>query len=270
MRKPMNASENQLGLIVQAEDTAYADVAESLAKHLQVAYAEKASDTDSFALVLRYGANGLSLMGNGQVLRGDFTQMLPRLRKNNLSGELLIKAAKIKGKSIGLTVIDATAGMGEDSLLLAAAGFTVELYEYNPVIAALLHDTLLRAKEHPQLKEIVGRMHLQEANSVEALSLLSSPPDIVFLDPMFPARQKSALIKKKFQLLHFLEQPCDEENELLCAAMQARPQKIVIKRPKNASFLAGRKPSYSLDGSTIRYDCLVLTREESCDADGIK
>ena len=41
--------------------------------------------------------------------------------------------------------VDATAGLGEDSLLLAAAGFEVTLCEADPVIAVLLEDALTRA-----------------------------------------------------------------------------------------------------------------------------
>ena len=78
---------------------------------------------------------------------------------------------------------------------------------------------------------------------------------------MFPERQKSALIKKKFQLIHRLEKPCGNEEELLDAAVELCPRKIVIKRPAKGAFLAGRKPDYSLDGKAIRYDCFVFAKE---------
>ena len=202
--------------------------------------------------------NGLSLVGNGLTLRGDLREMLPRLRPHALSGELLVKAAKLKNFDGVPTAVDATAGLGEDALLLAAAGFRVTLFEHDPVIAALLRDSLERAANDPALAEIVGRMELCEGDSIEALPRLS--PDVVFLDPMFPARQKSALIKKKFQLLQQLERPCSDEDALLAAALQASPRKIVIKRPLKGPFLAGRKPDYSLAGKAVRYDCIVLPR----------
>jgi len=200
--------------------------------------------------------SGLSLVGNGLTLRGDLVRMLPRLRPNALAGELLVKAAKLKKPDKMPTAVDATAGLGEDALLLAAAGFSVTLFEYDPVIAALLQDSLNRAASHPALAEIVGRMTLCEGNSITALPQLS--PDVVLLDPMFPERQKSALIKKKFQLLQQLERPCSDEEELLAAAVAASPKKIVIKRPLKGPYLAGQKPSYSLSGKAVRYDCIVL------------
>ena len=96
-------------------------------------------------------------------------------------------------------------------------------------------------------------------HSRELLKGLSFHPDIVLLDPMFPGRQKSGLVKKKAQLLQKLEKPCEDEEGLLQAAVSAGPRKIVIKRPLKGPFLAGRKPDYSITGKTIRYDCLLVT-----------
>ena len=126
------------------------------------------------------------------------------------------------------------------------------------MIAALLRDALRRAAELPELAEIVGRMQLFEEDSLTALPQLSAVQDVILLDPMFPERQKSALIKKKFQLLQKLERPCGDENALVNAAIAAHPRKVVIKRPLKGPYLANRKPSYSLKGKAIRYDCLVL------------
>jgi 16S rRNA (guanine1516-N2)-methyltransferase len=157
-------------------------------------------------------------------------------------------------------LVDATAGFGEDSLILAAAGFQVRLYEFDEIIAALLQDCMERAAEIPELKDAVGRMELICGDSVAGMQNLDYKPDIVLLDPMFPARQKSALIKKKFQLIQRLESPCSTEIELLNAAEAAEPKRIVIKRPLKGPYLADRKPSYSLEGKAIRYDCMVYAR----------
>lgn len=148
--------------------------------------------------------------------------------------------------------------MGEDGFLLAAQGYEVTLYEQNPVIAVLLKDALRRAKKHMILKEIAGRMKLVEGNSVDGMSKLLDPVDVIYLDPMFPARQKSSLINKKLQLIQKLEPPCSEETDLFDAAIKAGPDKIIVKRPLKSEFLAGRKPSYTLNGKAIRYDCYTL------------
>ena len=210
---------------------------------------------------LRMEPEGLTLFSGDLSLRGDFTRMIPRLRKGSLEREFLVKAARIRNQAPTVAV-DATAGLGEDSLLLAAAGWTVYLCEFDPVIAAMLEDAIRRAAAHPELKEAAGRMFLLKGDSREILPALSFRPDLVLLDPMFPGRQKSGLVRKKAQLLQKLEKPCEDEEGLLQAALAADPAKIVIKRPLKGPFLAGRKPDYSITGKTIRYDCLVNLRKE--------
>lgn len=210
--------------------------------------------------LLRITSDGTVLEMAGRSMRGDLTNMLPRLRRDNLTRELLVRAAKIKSADRSVTVIDATAGLGEDSLMLAAAGYNVIMCERNPIIALMLKDALRRAAMHEQLKEAVGRMTLVEGDSISLLKNTEIRPDVVYLDPMFPEKDKSALTKKKFQLLHCLEQPCTDEHELLCAAKSAMPHKIVIKRPAKGPYLCGEKPSFSLQGKAVRYDCIVLVQ----------
>ena len=256
-------------------------------------------------LSLERSEQGLALAGDGMVLRADFREMLPRLKPGRLPRELLVRAAKTKQASGDPPrAVDATAGLGEDALLLAAAGFRVTLFERNPVIAALLADALQRAASDPQLGGVVARMELASQDSIAALEALgagasgdaerpseegnethgtapddgaardsgAAPDDgaardsgaardrlaVVYLDPMFPARQKHAAVKKKFQLLHHLEDPCDDAEALLRAAFAAHPRKIVIKRPPKGPHLADVKPSYALSGKAVRYDVIAL------------
>ena len=206
-------------------------------------------------------SEGLALVEGELSMRGDFTRMLSRVNPNKVHQELLVKAAKIKGTPTEeLLAVDATAGLGEDSLLLAAAGFRVIMFERDETIAALLEDALARAAADPRLAGLVARMELRKEDSIAALNSGKLAPDVVLLDPMFPARTKSASVKKKFQLIHGLEAPCENEEALLAAAEAAGPRKIVIKRPPKGPHLAGRKPAYSLTGKAVRYDCLVYAR----------
>ena len=211
-------------------------------------------------LELREDADGLILEGDGMRLRASFDDMKRRLLRGKLNGELLVRAARVKGVAVP-TLVDATAGLGQDSLLLAAAGFSVTLLECNPVIAAMLADAVEQARRDPELADAAGRMRVIEGDSLKALRELSTPPDVVYLDPMFPGRSKSAAVKKKFQLLHRLEAPCEDETALLEAARAAHPRKSVIKRPVKGSYLAGIKPDYTLQGKAVRYDCIVMARE---------
>lgn len=220
---------------------------------------EVQSTLDAAGLSLIRDERGFVLVGDGMELVPDLAAMKPRLKQGRLGQELLVKAARVKGAEEPLAV-DATAGLGQDSLLLAAAGFKVILFESNPVIAALLRDSLERAATDAELAPFVDRMTFVEGDSVAGLAALPEQPDVVLLDPMFPERRKSAAVKKKFQLIHHLEFPCSNEEELLGAALAAGPRKVVVKRPPKGPWLAGKKPSYAITGKAVRYDCLVLPR----------
>lgn len=241
-------------LVVCMGKGAQKDAALALARKVGAPLADKPGPE----LTLMIDGSGVSLMGYGLSYRGDFEQMLHRITEGRLQHEMLVHVAKTNLPHP--TAIDATAGMGEDSLLLAACGYEVTLYEQNPVIAALLKDALRRAKKHPVLREIVERMHLVEGNSIELIPQRPEAPDVLYLDPMFPARQKSGLINKKLQLIQKLEQPCPQEEAMLEMAFRVAPGKIIVKRPLKGANLAGKEPNYSVKGKAIRYDCFVLNK----------
>lgn len=225
------------------------DMAESFSRRTGSPIVNKPGDY----LTVLFDSKGVSLSGFGLSYQGDFENMLHRVTNGRLQHEMLAKAVKTDQEN--LKAIDATAGMGEDSLLLAACGYQVTLYEQNPVIAILLKDALRRAKKNTVLKDIVSRMQLVEGDSIEHLNKRLDPVDVIYLDPMFPGRQKSGLINKKLQLIQKLEPPCSEETALFDAAMAAQPSKIIVKRPLKSPYLDERIPSYSLKGKAIRYDC---------------
>lgn len=239
-------------IVVCFEKGGQKDMAETFARRIGAEISEKPGPK----LTILFHAKGVSLTGYGLSYQGDFENMLHRVTNGRLQHEMLVRAAK--SDKPGRKAIDATAGMGEDAFLLAAQGYEVTLFEQNPVIAVLLKDALRRAKKHPVLKDIASRMNLVQDNSVEGMSKLLDPVDVIYLDPMFPARQKSSLINKKLQLIQKLEPPCSEETDLFDAAISASPSKIIVKRPLKSEFLAGRKPSYTLNGKAIRYDCYTL------------
>ena len=228
------------------------EAAERLSQQLGVPIA----DSMGGELTLVFDDAGLSLVGCGMRYQGDFARMLNRVTRGRLHHEMLVKIAKTKTEHP--IAVDAAAGMGEDSFLLAAAGYEVYLFERDKVIAALLRDALRRARQDDRLREIVGRMRLIEGDSIERMPKLDIKPEIVYLDPMFPPRKKSGLIQKKLQLIQKLEQPCANERELYDAAAALRPKKIIIKRPLNGALLADKKPSYTVKGKAIRYDVVVL------------
>ncbi len=226
------------------------DIAESFARKTGAAISDKPGEE----LTLMFDSHGIYLTGYGLSFQGDFEQMLHRITEGRLYHEMLVHITKTQKENPA--AVDATAGMGEDSVLLAAAGYNVTMYEQNPVIALLLKDALRRGKKNLFLKDILSRMTLVEGNSIDLMKELPFTPDIIYLDPMFPARKKSGLVNKKLQLIQKLEQPCVDEVQLLQSAKELNAEKIIIKRPLKGAFLAGEKPDYSIKGKAIRYDCI--------------
>lgn len=285
----MDSSSKKRALAVWAADEDHDRKASELAKALSLPYLgirkkelllkrgnDRTQTASPYAAFLDVSPQGLALEDGTVRIRGDFAGLLPRVRPDLLRGELLIKASGInKTGNAGkqkpcpqrhLKAVDATAGLGEDAFLLAAAGFFVTMYEKDPVIAVLLQDALQRSAAEERTAKITDRMKLMQGDSIHALQDMvrqqnkneqEGPADVIMLDPMFPERRKSALVKKKFQLLHLLESPCEEEAELLQAAMQAQPGRILIKRPVKGPWLAGVKPSFSMAGKAVRIDCLL-------------
>lgn len=182
--------------------------------------------------------------------------------RSKLAGRRTELIAKAMGVKPGENpyIIDATAGLGRDSFILASIGYRVTLLEKSPIIHALLADALARAHTSPDLSIITDRMSLIKTDSIEWLSrqTSNSRPDIIYLDPMFPARQKSALVKKEMALLQQLLPPEEQDDALFNQALACAAKRVVVKRPRLAGNLADKPPTYSLMGKSSRFDIYVV------------
>ena len=171
-------------------------------------------------------------------------------------GQPIAKAVGIKKYGLPLTVIDATAGLGQDAFVLASLGCKVIMIERSPQVAELLTDALLRGSQTEEIKNIINNMQLITGNSVEILNNLpaSEYPDIVYLDPMFPERTKSALVKKDIRALKELVGEDLDADLLLTAALKVAKRRVVVKRPKIAPYLQNLTPKVSQVGKANRFD----------------
>ena len=170
--------------------------------------------------------------------------------------EAIAKAVGLTKKA-GLTVIDATAGLGRDALVLASLGATVTLVERNPAVAALLWDGLRRARLDPQLQDwLPQRLNLVFSQALTALQTLPAP-DVVYLDPMFPAREKSAAVKKEMRAFHDVVGSDTDADALLAPALKLAQKRVVVKRPGYAEFLALQTPTMSVTGKNNRFDVYI-------------
>ncbi|MBP5978708.1 MAG: class I SAM-dependent methyltransferase [Halomonas sp.] len=175
-------------------------------------------------------------------------------------GQLVAKACGL-AKGATPSVVDATAGLGRDAFVLASLGACVLLIERVDAIAALLEDGLLRAAKEPAIAEIVSRMMLRHGDAAESLEVLiesaAFDPQVIHLDPMFPHREKSALVKKDMRLFRELAGDDDDAPRLLEAALDIATHRVVVKRPRKAPPIKGAAPQHVLEGKTSRYDLYV-------------
>lgn len=213
-------------------------------------------DNTSVDFTLVQTPNGLALClpeTKSKPFMIDFTEgaWIYRLQQASLRKEAIARAMGSHPNKHP-RIIDATAGLGRDSFLLAALGFHVTLLERSPIVHALLADALERARAHEKLAPIVNRMQLHCVDACDYLSRHQC--DIVYLDPMFPSRDKSALVKKEMVILQTLLGKDPDTDALFATALTCATQRIVVKRPRLAAGLTGIEPSYSLTGKSSRFD----------------
>ena len=179
-----------------------------------------------------------------------------RTREQVLRRELVVRAVGYKGQP--LRVHDATAGLGRDAVVLALVGCEVTATERHPVLHALLRDGLDRASvADPAMAEVLrDRLSLHRRDAIEFLTQLSQGhrPDVVYLDPMFPERRKSALVKKEMRVFRIFA--TDEGGaDLFDAAMQSARSRVVVKRPLKApNLVPDAVPVAVMKGKAVRFD----------------
>lgn len=213
------------------------------------------------ALVL--DEDGLSLSANGMKMQPDWCAEIPRLKRASLKSEMIARACQLGEKP---TLIDATAGLGHDSLLMAHLGANVRLIERHPILFVLLEYAKAQAERDSFLQVTMQRIQLIHADSNCYLNELAQKGeylDVVYLDPMFPQRdqnqqaiKKQAQVKKQMQLLHMLL-PEDGEMDLgdqLLDLAKKIAKRVIVKRPRHAVYLAEQHPDHQWLGDACRFD----------------
>lgn len=231
-----------------------------------MSFVDARSGRVSEGLTLLREGGALVLAGDparyGKPLRVDFAEgrAAHRRRFGGGRGQLIARAC---GLASGVTprVVDATAGLGRDAFVLASLGAEVLLIERVSAIHALLEDGLARAARDPETADIVARMRLVHGDAARDLATLVAagavPPQVIHLDPMFPHREKSALVKKEMRLFRELAGDDDDAPRLLEAALDVATHRVVVKRPRKAPPIAGPLPKHVVEGKTSRYDLYV-------------
>ena len=190
----------------------------------------------------------------GRSLRIDFTSRKLKSRLARGGRELLARAVHAKP---GLRVLDATAGMGVDSLVLASRGCDVTLVERSHSLYLMLTDAIDRARRDPALAEIAARMRAIRGDARYIMAHLDRVPDAIVIDPMFPARQKTAAVRGELQLMQQFVGKDEDVRSLVLAARATGSRRVVVKRPGTGGDMPGLTPDYSLKGRASRFDVFV-------------
>lgn len=225
----------------------------------------------------------LSLENKGRLsLEINFLNLLLEFKsqKRNAS-DLLIKATG-KPKDSGV-LWDLTAGWGKEALLLARQGYNVVSFERIPWLSWCLQYSLKRARLNLSTKgkqddttkgkqddfthmvstlERVQFFHadsfdLLQDHAPDELSPLYGVPEVIYLDPMYPSKKKSALSSKWMQILQAVTKKALSTDTMLeqvvTRARLFAQKSVVLKRPHDAPKL-DLLNQRELKGKLVRYD----------------
>lgn len=179
-------------------------------------------------------------------------------------------------------IIDTTSGFCRDSWALAAVGCRVTALERCCWLHQMQVEALQCAGQAEQTEQSdnatnalqstaarITPVHTDatswlQAHAVQALEeqfRKTATADVIYLDPMYPERKKSAAVKKEMQALHQLLGPDTDSDALLASACNAAQslatKRIVVKRPGWAEALpgfAGWQVANSHSSENTRYD----------------
>ena len=239
-----------VAVVVDTEDTRLVQEAHSLREKLK-------KQNNPLDYIVCFGSHGVDIRSafdrgkKGQMV--DFSTIDRRTGAGNLSKKQPFP------KAIGSTtktIIDATAGFGTDSAMLACMGYSVVAIERCPIISVLLRDGLFRALQNKDLcVALKDTLSFVEADSTSELSRRKGV-DVVYLDPMFPPkRKKSALPQGSIQVLKAVVGYDDEVKtmDLFRTAMNTATKRVVVKRPSHAPLFA-KNPAVIHRGKLVRYE----------------
>lgn len=245
------------------------------------------SEESPGTILLLDDKNHLSLLSQGLSAAPEWDKLQRRVVGAGRKSELLLKATKLTENSV---IIDATAGFGHDSLILASTGAQVIMLEQQPVMALLLLAEQQRMSQQPNWQKLIARLHIintdalsyfsdfssrRESRALNSIDFVTTATDIdiVYLDPMFPIDSyessktgKGAKVGKHMQALHHLAHPPTfiEEEQLLKSALEmvsTNPNtsnntkgRVIVKRPSQAAFFALQSPDESWHNGAVRFD----------------
>jgi 16S rRNA (guanine1516-N2)-methyltransferase len=164
--------------------------------------------------------------------------------------------SELIAKAVGLPkgpqkVFDATLGLAQDAWFLARLGAEVEGCERSPVVYLLLADALIRSGE--------SRLKFHYGDSAHWIREKKSKFSVVYIDPMFPEKKKSALPRKEMRIFRKWVGEDADAQLLFETALESSAERVVVKRPMKSPSLTAKHPIHSFEGQTVRYDLYTPT-----------
>ncbi len=171
-------------------------------------------------------------------------------------GQLIAKAVGLK-KLEQPTVLDLTAGFGQDAFVLACLGCRVLMLERSNEMAALLQDGLARLYASGEMTDTA--LSLIHIDAARYLQQLTEFPDVIYLDPMYPDTKNTALAKKEMQALRELVGDDIDAQALCLQALDKARYRVVVKRPRHGDPLLDRPADVVFKGQSSRFDVYLNT-----------
>ncbi|MDQ8040120.1 MAG: class I SAM-dependent methyltransferase [Rickettsiella sp.] len=253
----------RLSIAVTTSDPCLQLAAQNIANKYFLSYVN-ISECENFDFILKVSEQGLYLQNKEQKnswnLQIDFLKGEIGYRLRHIKGQkqLLLKAIGLKPKP-KIEILDLTAGWGNDGFVLAQLGFSVTLLERSPIIHALLADGLHRALNHEKHSHLnIKLIHSDSIIFLKQILKIKKFPDVIYLDPMYPHLNKSALARKEMCLLRKIVGDDVDAINLLPLALTCT-KRVVVKRPRLAAFLAELPPHHSIFGKQHRFDIYLVT-----------
>lgn len=266
----MNSLNTPLSISYDSDETKQAATDFALKHHYPCIKSVKNSDINT-ELSLNYTNDFVELRDNNKniaihidFLSGDLAH---RQQFGGGRGQSIAKAIGLKQGTPPPTVLDATAGLAKDAFVLACLGCSMTLLERSPVIVELINNAIHRASDNEDFKSMLETgFKVINQSSIEYLTESSKKdnsvrPDVIYLDPMYPDRKKSASVKKNMQILQKLLGKDEDTQELLETALKVAKKRVVVKRPKGAEQLSEVKPTYAVESKKTRYDVYIIPKK---------
>lgn len=253
-----NNSINKSSIAVSYTSAEQKDIAKNFSQQHQLPLIKYSENSSEYVFLLVFTEEHLELrqtQTKQKPLYIDFSQgnIYKRIQKN-AGKELLKKALGLK-PDYKPQIIDATAGFGQDAILLASFGCKVIMLERSPILHALLEDGL---KRFYQTKTHDFDITLIASESLNYLEQLKELPDIIYLDPMYPHRNKSMLAKKEMQWIRQIVGEDSDSDLLLEIALRKASKRVIVKRPRLAKPLNDHEPDFSITGRSQRFDVYLI------------